>query len=136
MHLWVISTLVPGSALEPLTVARMPNSFGGAYSICYVVEAGHEVRQESKSAVFDLLTLADPSSSIPTHNAEEETERGKKRRRRKKVQYAEDPMFSPEEKTSDVVDESKDDVDILGTTDNIIPNRATLLWIKKMNVKL
>ena len=35
-------------------------------------------------------------------------------------------MFSPEEKTSDVVDESKDDVDILGTTDNVLSQTVPL----------
>ena len=72
----------------------MPNSSGGRTFVMWL-RAGHEVRQESKSAVFDLLTrLADPSSSIPTHNAEEETERkGKKEEEEEKVSMLRTPCF-------------------------------------------
>ena len=72
------------------------------------LRAGHEVRQESKSVVFDLLTrLADPGSSVPTQNTEETS--GKQEKEKKKVQYVEDPMFAEEEKIADIVDETKED---------------------------
>ena len=80
MHLWShqhtgtgISSRAHSQLRECLTRS------GGRTAFVMWLRAGHEVRQESKSAVFDLLTrLADPSSSIPTQNIEEETEHGGK----------------------------------------------------------
>merc|ERR1711871_1207321 len=112
MHLWShqhtgtgISSRAHSQLRECLTRS------GGRTAFVMWLRAGHEVRQESKSAVFDLLTrLADPSSSVPTQNMEEaSSKKGKKgKKKKKKVQYVEDPMFAEEEKNADVMDETKD----------------------------
>ena len=113
MHLW--SHQHTGTGISSRAHSQLRECLtrpGGRTAFVMWLRAGHEVRQESKSAVFDLLTrLADPGSSVPTQNTEETSgKRGKKgKKKKKKVQYVEDPMFAEEEKIADIVDETKED---------------------------
>ena len=91
---------------------------------------GHEFAKKANLRL--IQPPRDPSSSIPTHNAEENSEEvKKKKKKKKKVQYVEDPMFSL--KKRHLRSRYKDDVDIRHY--HYYPNRAFTLWVvKKMNV--
>ena len=112
IHLW--SHQHTGTGISSRTHSQLRECLtrpGGRTAFVMWLRAGHEVRQESKSAVFDLLTrLADPGSSVPTQIPKRHLENeAKRKKKKKKVQYVEDPMFAEEEKIADIVDETKED---------------------------
>jgi alpha-beta hydrolase superfamily lysophospholipase len=144
MHLW--SHQHTGSGISSRAHSQLRECLtrsGGRTAFVMWLRAGHEVRQESKTAVLDLLgRLADPSSTVPVESIEEPLEiqdkKGRKKKRKKKKSakeevdpYAEDPIYeqkrdlgsvmeSKEEEDAAEIGNEETSVDLLSAT---VPNR-------------